>query len=297
MMSSCHKNKPTQPLAIQPGEQWTTRSSGGLYDFRDITTDGNIIVAIGDSGRIVTSDSGINWTLRSTPTGAKLSGIAATLKFGFVVVSSSGGGDTVLLSADGLIWSAPATTGITIGLNDVTGFGNTLISVGCNGSIFTSPNGVSWTQRTSGGVCVNAIKRAGLTSVQYITVGQNGTVYTSPEGLSWFPQTSGVTTWFRDLAAGCSKIVAVGDGGLIVSSTDGVHWATADSVGINLNAVICSGDSFVAVGDSGAIFTSFDDAATWVRRTSSTTKELTGVVRAGSKYVVVGLDGTILTSP
>jgi photosystem II stability/assembly factor-like uncharacterized protein len=293
---SCQK-KPTQPPVVQPGEQWTARSSGGLYDLRDIATDGNIIVAIGDSGRILTSDSGVNWTLRTAPTGAVLSGIVSTLNFGFVAVSSSGGGDTVLLSSDGLGWTTPPTTGITVGLNEVTGFGSTLIAVGCNGSIFTSSSGVNWTLRASDGVCVESVKRAGLTNVQYIAVGQNGTIYTSPEGLLWNPRTSGVTNWFRDLACGCSKIVAVGDGGIIKSSTNGINWVTADSVGTDLNAVTCSGDSFVAVGDGGSIFTSFDAGVTWVQRISSTTKEMTGVVRTGSKYVAVGLDGTILTSP
>ena len=294
---SCQKRTPTQPPPIQPGEQWTARSSGGLYDLRDIATNGSILVAVGDSARILTSDSGVNWTLRIAPTGAALSGIVSTLNFGFVSVSSSGGGDTVLLSSDGLSWTAPPTAGITIGLNDVTGFGNMLIAVGCNGSIFTSSSGVSWTQKTSGGVCVESVKRAGLTNVQYVAVGQDGTIYTSPEGLLWYPRPSGVTNWFRDLVCGCSRIVAVGDDGIIKSSTNGVNWVTADSVGVDLNAITCSGDSFVAVGDGGAIFTSFDGGVTWVRRTSPTTKDLTGVHRTESKLVAVGLDGTILTSP
>ena len=293
--SSC-KKKPTQPPPVQPGEQWTARASGGLYDLRDIATDGNILVAVGDSGRVLTSDSGVNWTLRSTPTTAALSAVAWTANLGFVVVSNAGNGDTVLLSSNGVNWAAPPSTGMTDPINDVTGFGSLLMAVGCNGSVYTSSSGVSWNVRSSNvPICLEGVKWDGL---QYIIVGQNGSISTTPSGLTFTPRTSGVTSWFRDIAGECSKIIAVGDGGIIKSSTDnGINWATSDSVGTDLNAVTCSGDSFVAVGDGGAIYTSFDAGLTWKKRTSPTTVSLLGVTKFGSRYVAVGLDGAILTSP
>lgn len=298
LVGGCGKKKTTEPPVVLPGETWTSRSSGGLYDLRDITTNGTIFVAVGDSGRIITSaDSGKTWTQRSAPTGAFLSGITYTSILGFVGVSSSGGGDTVVLSSAGVSWTASPTTGITIELNSVTGYGTNLVAVGCNGSIFTSSNSVSWTQWVSGGVCVQAVERVGLSTVEYVTVGDSGKINTSPEGLSWTPQSSGVTNWLRGIAGGCSKIVVVGDGGIIKSSTNATSWVTAASVGNGLNAVTCNGDTFVAVGKNGVVYTSHDAGATWVQRTSPTTKELLGISRIGNTYVAVGLDGTVITSP
>jgi photosystem II stability/assembly factor-like uncharacterized protein len=294
----CKKKKTTEPPAVLPGETWSSRSTGGLYDLRDVATDGAIFVAVGDSGKIITSaDSGKSWTLRSVPTGASLSGIAYTSALGFVVVSNSGGGDTVLLSSTGTNWTSPPTTGIAINLNGVTGYVSNLIAVGCNGSIFTSSNGVSWTQRTSGGVCVQAVERVGISNVEYVAVGESGAINTSPEGLSWSPRSSGVTNRLRGIAGGCSKIVVVSDGGIIKSSTNGTSWVTADSVGGDLNAITCNGDTFVAVGKNGVVYTSHDAGANWIQRTSPTTKELFGIARIGNTYLAVGLDGTVITSP
>ena len=297
LTSSC-KKKSTEPPAILPGENWSLRSTGGLYDLRDVATNGTTVVAVGDSGSIITSaDSGKTWSLRSTPTRASLSGITYTSDLGFIVISNSGGGDTVLMSSSGATWTAPPTTGITTNLNGVTGNFLNLIAVGCNGSVFTSSNGVSWTQRISGGVCVQAVERVGATNVEYVAVGESGAINTSAEGLLWASRSSGVTNWLRGIAGGCSRIVVVGDGGIIKSSTNGTSWSTADSVGTGLNAVTCTGDAFVAVGKNGAVYTSHDAGATWIKRTAPTAKELFGVARAGNSYVAVGLDGTVITSP
>ena len=280
-----------------PGEIWTLRSSGGLYDLRDIATDGAVLVAVGDSGRIITSDSGINWTLRASPTKGHLNGVASTSAYGFVAVCSLAGGDTILFSPTGTTWTARTTTSTTGNLNDIMGFSATLMAVGCNGQVFRSTNGISWSLLVSGGPCVEAIKWCGLANAQYVVVGQDGKIYTSNNGSAWDARNSGTVNWLRDVVGGCSKIVAVGDGGTIRSSTDGISWTSVASLGVDLNAVACSADAFVAVGKGGAIYTSFDAGATWTARTSPTTNDLHGITVIGSRYVAVGVDGTIITSP
>ena len=68
------------------------------------------------------------------------------------------------------------------------------IAVGASGTIITSPDGVTWTQQTSG-------VSTGLYGITYsselgifIAVGASGTILTSPDGVTWTQQTSGVTT-------------------------------------------------------------------------------------------------------
>lgn len=294
----CKKKKATEPTPILPGINWTLRSTGGLYDLRDLATNGTELVAVGDSGRIITSaDSGKSWTLRTSSTSVDLSGVTYLSSVGFVAVSSSGTGSVVLLSTNGSSWSAPPTSGISVSLNGVTSNNTTIAAVGCGGNIFTSTNGVSWSPRASGGTCVRAVERVGFSTVEFVAVGDSGQINTSSNGLVWPTAASNVLDDFYGIAGGCSKAVAVGEHGIIKTSANGSTWVTADSVGSRLNAVACGGDNFVAVGNSGVVYTSHDAGATWTSRTSATSTRLNAVIRLGGTYVAVGLDGTVVTSP
>ncbi len=297
-VDGCKDKKSTEPTPVLPGISWTFRSTGGLYDLRDIATNGTVLVAVGDSGRIITSsDGGAVWTLRTSGTSSDLSGVAFSPTQGFVAVSSSGSGSTVLLSSDGISWSSPTTSGITVGLNDVSANSNIIVGVGCGGNIFTSTSGVVWTPRVNSGPCVQAVERVGFSSVEFVSVGDSGIINSSSNGVGWPLSPSGVLNHFYGIAGGCSKAVAVGSNGIIKSSANGSTWVTVTTTGITLNAAACGGDNFVAVGIGGAVYTSHDAAATWVSRTSATTKELTGITRIGETFVAVGLDGTVVTSP
>jgi hypothetical protein len=298
-IDGCKDKKSTEPIPpVLPGINWTSRATGGLYDLRDLATNGTILVAVGDSGRIITSaDTGKSWTLRSSTVIADLSGVAYSPTVGFVAVSSSGSGSTVVLSTDGITWSAPTTSGITVGLNDVAATSTIIAAVGCNGSIFTSTNGVAWNPRVNSGPCVRAVERVGFSSVEFVAVGDSGMINSSSNGLIWPAATSGVLNHFYGIAGGCTKTVAVGSNGMVKSSVDGSTWVTVTSTGVTLKAAACGGDNFVAVGIGGAVYTSHDAAVTWVSRTSATTKELTGITRIGETYIAVGLDGTVVTSP
>jgi len=89
--------------------------------------------------------------------------------------------------------------------------------------------------------------------------------------------------------------VAVGlgpDG--VLTSPDGTLW-TGARVGNALHTVICGGGTFVAAGLHGEIVTS-SDGVTWTKRSSGTDAWLTGVAFGNQKFVVVGDNGTILTS-
>ena len=80
---------------------------------------------------------------------------------------------------------------------------------------------------------------------------------------------------------------------------DHLYWSswTSRSSGVSqrLNDVAYGGGMWVVVGDDGTILTS-SDGITWTSRTSGTTECLYGVAYGGGMWVVVGDGGTILTS-
>jgi len=67
----------------------------------------HLLIAVGDNG-IMTSPDGAVWTSRAVPAANNWSGLswAAELNL-FAAVAQTGSGNRVMISADGLIWTAP----------------------------------------------------------------------------------------------------------------------------------------------------------------------------------------------
>jgi hypothetical protein len=205
-----------------------------------------------------------------------------------------GDGGTILTSPDGVTWT-PRSSGITMLLIGVTYGSSTFVAVGDGGTILTSPDGVTWTPKTSG----ITMLLIGVTygSSTFVAVGDGGTILTSPDGVTWTPKTSGTYSQLWGSTYGNNTFVAVGDNGIILTSQDGVTWTPRTSgTTTPLMGVTYGNDSFVAVGVNGTILTS-PDGVTWTPRTSGTSNELYGATNGNNTFIVVGNGGTILQSP
>jgi hypothetical protein len=120
-------------------------------DFHGIThgkvtagPDDSLAVAVGTGGAIFTSPDGVNWTPRNSGTAALLYDVtpADIDNGGFMAVGSSG---TVLVSKDGINWDS-----MNIDVDPLMAAaytGSQYVAVGWRGSVFTSPDASSWTQR------------------------------------------------------------------------------------------------------------------------------------------------------
>ena len=65
------------------------------------------------------------------------------------------------------------------------------VAVGANGTILTSSDGTSWTERTSG--TSNDLFEVTYENSTFVTIGNGGTILTSTDATTWTSGTSGTS--------------------------------------------------------------------------------------------------------
>lgn len=247
------------------GATWTRMTDLVAADFKKVQmADASTGFAVGSNGIVLkTIDGGSSWDM-----------IALY-------------GQNILTPLNDLYFS-DANTGVIVGNNGVvlktvdggdnfatgTGFASsdTIIAVTFDGSnyyatvtngtgkIYTSSNGLSWTQQTS-------IRSAGLVKVQYVSntdafaVGEDGTLLRSANaGNTWKAVATGTAGAFRDIHFknmnhGIAIIAnSAGDGELYRTFNGGSSWEMFSAAGDVYNAIyFYSADKGIAVGNNGLV--------------------------------------------
>ncbi len=128
----------------------------------------------------------------------------------------------------------------------------------CDGSIFNSTDGVSWSM-VSGPVALSfGILDITWGGSQFIAVDKFGYALTSADGTNWTASSSGAMNRLRSIDWNGSQYVAVGDNwagsGVIIMSDDGRNWTdiSLPSSPIMLD-VISNGKKFIVGGVAGTI--------------------------------------------
>lgn len=104
-------------------------------------------------------------------------------------------GDTIVAVGDdmrmltskdgGATWSEPTLRRYG-GLFDIAYGGGLFVAVGFPGLVFTSPDGLSWTQRDSGVTATLwGVAYGGKTTKKFVAVGNDATIVTSADGITW----------------------------------------------------------------------------------------------------------------
>jgi hypothetical protein len=232
------------------------------------TTGHGLFVAVSaqcsSTSEVMTSPDGINWTSRD---GASNSYQWTSITYGnglFVAVNKNGSGSGVMTSPDGINWTLRSNGGPKY-FEDVT-FGNGLfVAVSppgtYTGGIYTSADGISWTNRfsPSGGPSFSAVAYGNGMYVA-VTVAR-GTrtsfqrVYSSPDGITWTARTAATDNDWYDLVFGNGIFVAVGgagSGSRVMTSSDGITWtARSEAVANDWQGITYGDGIFVAVSSVG----------------------------------------------
>ncbi len=311
LIGLCIFGRPTSAQGFQtdPLDLWVSVPQ----TFKGIDYGADRFVVVGNSGRILVSENGIDWKY-------KMSGIPnydlSAVAYGNSLFVAGGGGlsdSPFFVSTDGGENWSPIAIGNQFAVKAIIFANGIFVAVGRanDGSvILTSSDGVNWIIREEG------TDFCGLTGVTYgngtfVAVSGGGLVLTSPDGVTWTPESSDFFVALNGITFGNGLFVAVGGENsclilgapsmsfeMILTSLDGKKWThigrdSEDST--PLNAVAFGGGRFAAVGNSSKILISHDDL-TWGKSSNYVSAALNGVAFGNDRFIAVGNDDTILQS-
>ncbi len=299
------------------GINWTSQAVGDASTrLRNIESDGSRFVAIGSNTEVYTSPDGIAWTLEANPLprnsvsdlhwdGSRFVAVSSdqflTSADGAEWVSNTVGtagsatssatvtrhsGLNIIGSNAGGIYTSPNDTGRTTTFSSDSeamygvgwdADGNQFVAVGTRQTIRTSPDGITWTTRNTGGsASLFGITRGGG---QLVVVGHGSQALTSPDGITWTVQSLPAelsASTLQGVAWGNNLYVAVG-GDKIVTSPDGETW-TIQTTGLDgteyFSDVAWNGSVWAVTGyqfdaTTGVVLNSLwtsPDGVTWTSR-------------------------------
>jgi gliding motility-associated-like protein len=261
---------------------------------------------------------GQDWTLRNTPFVGGVANGGADNNWNsvaydgiglWVAVASSGTGNRVMTSPDGITWTSQTSaadnnwTSVAYG----NGLWVAVASSGTGNRVMTSPDGITWTARTS--AADNNWTSVAYGNGLWVAVATNGTnnrVMTSTDGIAWTLRTSAADNNWNSVAYGNGLWIAVassGTGNRVMTSTDGIAWTLRTSAADNnWRSVAYDNGLWVAVATTGTnnrVMTS-PDGITWTARTSASDNNWTSVAYGNGLWVAVASTGSfnrVMTSP
>ena len=224
----------------------------------DITYGNSTFIAVGNSGVILKSGDGRNWSEVDSGITKNLYAVSYNVSGAFCAVGASG---AILTSTDGTTWTERNYIANTIDLKGITTFNPTQywVVVGNDSGSTTSRlytsttlDGTSWTSRTIGYNEVwNDITSS---STLLVIVGNNGKLYTSGDGITWTNRDSGTSEHLNSVAHSTARFVAAGNNGAVTISSTGTTWylQTPAPTSVNLHSTVAVG-SGMYIGGSGYI--------------------------------------------
>jgi hypothetical protein len=235
-------------------------------------TDAFQFVAVGDSGRRITSRDGVTWSHDTR--WAEEKGDLHDIVFAhgqFVAVGGSNSRGRIIASADGIVWRDLAETPERI---TAIAAGPARLVVEQAGRLLFSKDGqrfeegakLPWPGKMS---AQHAVFGSGEGGSRFVFVGEQmdeaGDVHhwraTTEDG-EILASTQLDSAAVNAIASGGGHFVVVGPGGLIESSHDGQQWTRCSSAHHDdFTSIVWDGKRFVVTSSSGTLFS--EDGITW----------------------------------
>jgi hypothetical protein len=272
--------------------------------------------AAGSGPPITDTLSVVAWTLRNAIAGYSFRSVAYGNGTWVAVAPSGVGNNKVMTSIDGGVnWTSISASGSTHYLMSVA-YGNgsngamfvAVSDYGTGNRVWTSPDGVTWTNRNS--AADNNWISVAYGNGLWVAVSASGVgnrVMTSPDGVLWTSRTSAADNDWRSVAYGNGLWVAVsntGTGNRVMTSSDGGStWTPRSAADNGWQSVAYGNGLWVAVANNGTerLMTS-SDGSTWTPRTTPgnvAQNSWSSVAYGNGLWVAISSNGSrrVMTSP
>jgi hypothetical protein len=213
----------------------------------------------------------------------------------------------------GITWAAQATPIPTLSWSNISYGNGVYVAVATSGTgsrAMTSPDGVTWTLRTT--PTDNQWYDITFGNGLFVAVAGNGSgtgdrVMTSPDGINWTIGTTPADNIWNSVIYANGQFVAVATSGAagnrVMTSPDGITWTLRTAANSNAWSGVAYGNGlYVGVAASGIgnrVMTSPDGIA-WTIRSSAANNQWLDIVFANGLFVAVASTGTgnrVMTSP
>jgi hypothetical protein len=277
-------------VTSEDGTNWTSQPLRTDSQINAVTFGNGLFVAVGGPGNILTSTNGLHWVPRLQVPDNYLQAVA----YGngrFVAA----GYQIAYTSTNGLVWEeagfvSPYTHGLAFGNGLFVSAGEPVGQY----PFWTSSDGVNW--EPANHQAYDYPENITYGGGQFVAVGSAGVVLTSMDGQTWIRRTPITTRRLIDVAYGNGRFVAVGARGTMISSTDGAIWSVVNpGTPDRLEGIGYGGGLFVAVGENGTTTTS-PDGVNWGKQNRGPTRDLDGMTLGPGLLAAVGKFGAVITS-
>jgi hypothetical protein len=194
------------------------------------------------------------------------------------------------------VWTEQ-TSGTANDLNDVTYGQGLYVAVGLGSTIITSPDGVTWTTRSSP-VTINIIDDIAFANGVFVAVGlSTSPIIYSADGITWFAGSGTSPGVVKGIAYGNSKWVAAADSAVYISTNNGVSWTATIAISAlaNVTSLSFANGYFVATTSTPTLVRS-SDGLTWTDVTPSGAGQFVDITFALPYFVALDITGQIFIS-
>ena len=193
------------------GENWEETQNISDTGLQGITYGNGLYIVVGKDGRILSSEDLVTWTYRRQTTGTSFTSVC----FGnnmFVAVGSTSA--SIYSSNDGITWTERLTPSNS--LNCVIYANNRFIAVGAGSGIYTSIDGINWSQVSTlqETVVIHSVYYENM----YVLSCSDGIIYTSVDLVNWTKRETGFIASFYSAVFAKDSYFVVGDYGIIYKS-------------------------------------------------------------------------------
>ncbi len=169
-------------------------------------------------------------------------------------VSTAGTNASVTYSTTGTTWSdvtIPFGTGGAVAWRVVWGYNKFVAVNDVNGTYYTSPDGVTWTERTQS-IITSAIVDVEWGNNRFVMLEETGKTAYSFDGITWYAGDNLASNTWVKLSYGNGVFIAITTGSVAAQSNEGKHWkprtiscSDTNAIGYGLTA---NGPRWIAAG-------------------------------------------------